>query len=36
MIFGRTPFWLVTSFLYGALAVLLFALTLGRVVKHKG
>jgi ABC-type transport system involved in multi-copper enzyme maturation permease subunit len=35
MLFGRTPFWVVTSFIYAALAALLFALTLGRVAKHK-
>jgi ABC-type transport system involved in multi-copper enzyme maturation permease subunit len=33
MLFGHTPFWLVTSFLYGGLAALLFALTLGRIAR---
>lgn len=36
MIFGHTPFWLVTGVIYAALAVLLFALTLGRISRGEG
>jgi ABC-type transport system involved in multi-copper enzyme maturation permease subunit len=35
MLFGRTPFWLVTSIIYALLAALFFALTLARIARQK-
>jgi ABC-type transport system involved in multi-copper enzyme maturation permease subunit len=36
MLFGHTPFWVVTSMIYSVLAALLFALIMGRIAKQKG